>query len=280
MTKARVLTCENGRRVVIVPVVAEPTHVPVPRTVTPIQVQNVTATVRVPKDRAVKVDEPSVPVHLLLPRLGDEMLVLPQRVEDVGVQSDVARLLQTPELLLALHVRLAALEHRHLLNLGEVQFGERRGTSVRLVRNDAPALSDELGWIEATTFDGDDLRFADEDLPAVLEERRELSASFLRVANDEILKPRVREVNRCPVSIHSQSGKNLMGLVDGDLSHCLSPCVLEGSFVRRFAIAEKGLYIKPLSAVANASYNSKNLSSTIHLNAVFVNISRSAVFIH
>ena len=42
--------CENGRRVVDIPVVVEPIHVPVPRTVVPVQVQNVTVTVRVPKD--------------------------------------------------------------------------------------------------------------------------------------------------------------------------------------------------------------------------------------
>lgn len=44
------MSCENGRRVVVIPVVVQPIHVPVPLTVIPVQVQNVTVTVRVPKD--------------------------------------------------------------------------------------------------------------------------------------------------------------------------------------------------------------------------------------
>ena len=44
------MSCENGRRVVVVPVVVQPIHVPVPRTVVPVQVPDVTVTVRVPKD--------------------------------------------------------------------------------------------------------------------------------------------------------------------------------------------------------------------------------------
>lgn len=42
--------CEHGRRVVDVPVVVEPVHVPVPRTVVPVQIQDVAVAVRVPQD--------------------------------------------------------------------------------------------------------------------------------------------------------------------------------------------------------------------------------------
>ena len=48
--KRNEVSYENGRRVVVVPVVAQPIRVPVPTTVVPVQVQNVTVTVRVPKD--------------------------------------------------------------------------------------------------------------------------------------------------------------------------------------------------------------------------------------
>lgn len=158
VTKVRVLTCENGRRVEVTPVVVQPTHAPVPPIARPAQVQNVTVTVRDPKDRSVKEDVTGVPVDILLPRLGNEVLVLPEREEDVGVQSDVSRLLQTLELLLAVDVGLTILEHRDVLDLGEVQLGERCGAGIRLFRDDAPALADELDRIETTTVDGDGLR--------------------------------------------------------------------------------------------------------------------------
>ncbi len=158
VTKFPVLTCwENGRGVVILPAVGQAIHVPAPRTAKPVQVQDVTVIVPVPKDRPVKVDEAVVPVDGSLPTLGNEMLALQHREEHVGVQTDATVFLETPQLLLTVDAGLAVLDHRDVLYLGEVQLGECDGTSVRLFRDDAPALANELGGIETTTVD-DDLR--------------------------------------------------------------------------------------------------------------------------
>lgn len=43
-------SCENGRRVVGVPIVVEPVHVPVPLAVIPVEVQRIAVAVRVPED--------------------------------------------------------------------------------------------------------------------------------------------------------------------------------------------------------------------------------------
>lgn len=219
MTKARVLTCENGRRAVVDPVEAQPTHEPAPRTVTPVQVQDATVTARVPKDRAVKEDVTGVSVDLLLPRLGNEMLVLPEREEDVGVQADVIRCLETLQLLLALHVRFAVLQHRHLLNLGEVQFGKCDGASVRLVVENGPAVPDELIRVEAVASDGDDLRLADDDLSAVPQERSELLSCLTRVVDDTLNGLTIQTL---PVCIVCEDREQVQGLTDCDgFSHCL-----------------------------------------------------------
>lgn len=91
-----------------------------PLTDPPVQVQNVTATVRVPKDCAVKEDVTGFPVDLLFPAFGNEVLVLPEREEDVSVQADQTRCLEALELLLALDVGFAVLQHRGEFNFGEV----------------------------------------------------------------------------------------------------------------------------------------------------------------
>jgi len=223
VTKSQVLTCENGRRADAVPAVAQPTHVPAPRTVAPVQVQNVTVTARVPKDRAVKEDVTSVPVDLLLPRLGNEVLVLPQREEDVGVQADVVRCLETLELLLALDVGLSVQEHRHLLNLGEVQFGECDGASVRFIVENGPAVPDELLRVEAVAVDCDGLRLADHHTTAVSEERSELLSCLTRVVDDLLDGVAVQIV---PVRVVREDREQVQGLTDSDgFSHfCLSLC--------------------------------------------------------
>jgi hypothetical protein len=41
--------CENSRRVISVPIILKPIVVPVPLTIVPVQVQDITVTVRVPK---------------------------------------------------------------------------------------------------------------------------------------------------------------------------------------------------------------------------------------
>jgi len=180
VTKSQVLTCENGRREVAAPTAVQPTHAPVPPIDIPVQTQNATATVQVPKDRAVKEDVTSVPVDLLLPAFGDEVLVLPESLEDLGVEADVTRFLQPFQLLLALHVGLAVLQHHDVLDLGKIQLGECDRASVRLIVQDGPAIPDELLRVESVTSDGDVLRLANDDLSAIPQERSEPFSSFPR----------------------------------------------------------------------------------------------------
>lgn len=249
MTKSRVLTCENGRRVEVIPVVVQPSHVPVPLTVTPAQVQNVTVTVRVPKDRAVKEDVAGVPVDLLFPAFGDEVLVLPEREEDVGVQADVIRCLETLELLLALHVRFAVLQHRDVLDLGEVQLGECDGASVRLIVENGPAVPDELLRVEAVAVDGNDLRFANDDLSAIPQERSELLSCLTGVVDDFLDGVAVQIV---PVCVVSEDREQVQGLTDSDgFSHCLYLLVCQRVTVCRRSWESP--INKALSAMATAS---------------------------
>ena len=52
------MSCDNGSRVVVVPVIVEPVVVPVPRTIVPVQVADIDIAVRV----AVMYNMPSVPL--------------------------------------------------------------------------------------------------------------------------------------------------------------------------------------------------------------------------
>ena len=170
---------------------------PVPHTAAPVQEQDITVTVRAQKDRAVKEDAADVTVHLLLPRLGDAVLVLPEREEDVGVQADVIRCLETLQLLLALDVGLAVLQHRDELDLNEVQPGECGGTSVRLVVENEPAVLDELLRVEATVVDGDDIRPTNDDFSAVPQKCGKSLTSLLWGKFNEWLQIRLNFRPRC-----------------------------------------------------------------------------------
>ncbi len=249
VTKSQVLTCENGRRVVVMPVDDQPTHAPAPLTVIPAQAQNATATARVPKDRAVKVDVTGVPVHLLFPAFGDEVLVLPEREEDVGVQADVIRCLETLELLLALHVRFAVQEHRSQLHLREVQLGECDGASVRLIIENGPAVPDELLRVEAVAVDGNDLRLANDDLSAIPQECSELLSCLTGVVDDFLDGVAVQIV---PVCVVSEDREQVQGLTDSDgFSHCLYLLVCQRVTVCRRSWESP--INKALSAMATAS---------------------------
>ena len=96
------------------PLALEPDVGPVPLASTPGQAQNAPVTKRAPngpvanrvsrrpKNCSVKINR-----DLALPGFGDERLVLPERLEDLGVEADVARFLQALQLLFALDEGLA-----------------------------------------------------------------------------------------------------------------------------------------------------------------------------
>lgn len=130
----------------------------------------------------------------------------------------MTRLLQTLQLLFALDPGLAILEHRFETNLVEVNFLELQGTLVHLV--DLPSLPEKLLGDEGAV-DPDDVWVCagDRKPSAVLEKQRELPASFLRVSDHEVLKTRCSEVDLTPVGVRQKGRDDLMGLVDGDLSH-------------------------------------------------------------
>lgn len=107
LTSAQIgLTCENSRRVVHEPAVAEPAVVPVPLTIVPVQAQDEAVAVRAPKDSSIEVDERRIAVRLLLPAGRNQMLVLPESLEDPGIEADVASVLETRQLVLALDPHL------------------------------------------------------------------------------------------------------------------------------------------------------------------------------
>ncbi|KKR41615.1 hypothetical protein A2356_00250 [Candidatus Nomurabacteria bacterium RIFOXYB1_FULL_39_16] len=216
------LLAENRGRAVDEPAAVKPVDVPAPLAVVPVEIQDVPVAVRVLQNRTVEVDEPDVPVDLLLPALGDEMLVLPESLEDLRVQADVTFLLQALELFLALDGCLPILKHRLEANLREVEFRERNGTSVRLVVENLPSFADESGVERNGTVDGDDARI-DEELCSVLEEGSELFPRLLRVRDDRLLQPAGCEIDRVPVGIQGECRHDRVGLVESDLSHRHSP---------------------------------------------------------
>jgi hypothetical protein len=91
-----VLGCAHHSRIVIVPVALEPKRVPEPTCAGPVEVADDAVAVGVTVDRAPEVD-PS----FLLPRLGDEILVCEEIVEDAGVQEGDLLFLELGEEILA-----------------------------------------------------------------------------------------------------------------------------------------------------------------------------------
>ncbi len=148
---------ENGRWSFDVRRVAEALNAPEPfvlaLVIVPEQAQGVTIPVGVTENRAVEVNVLGVTLHLLLPRFGNEVLVLPEREEHVCVQPDLARRLQALELLLALDRPFPFPEHRHQMNLVQVQFGKCDGELVPLIHDDGPTRLNEGSRVEAVTDD-------------------------------------------------------------------------------------------------------------------------------
>lgn len=62
------------------------------------------------------------------------MLVLPEGLEDLDVQTDVVGYLETLQILLALDRRFVFLETGDQLNLGEIQLSESQGTLVLILQ--------------------------------------------------------------------------------------------------------------------------------------------------
>lgn len=196
------LTCQNGRRVASAPLAVEPKAEPAPLATAPVQAQDATVTARVPKDGSVEEDVGGVAVGGLLPRLGDEVLVLPEGLEDLRIEADVARCDEAFQFLFADHRLFAVFQHRFEADLRQVHFGELEGTLVLF--HDGPAFADEGDGVESRgVVDGNDLRFADDDTPTVLQEGSELRTCITGVVDDLLQDGAVDGV---PVRIVHQDG--------------------------------------------------------------------------
>ena len=86
MAKSRGLTCRHRRRVVVAEAVAQPAVVPDPPDAVPVEVTNVEAAVSAAVDGSPEEDVADVPVLILFPRLWNEVRVLQEMVQQVGVQ--------------------------------------------------------------------------------------------------------------------------------------------------------------------------------------------------
>lgn len=151
----------------------------------PVEAPDATEAARAPKDRSVEEEVRGVAIGLLLPPRRDQMLVLPESLENPRIETDVTRGLETRELLLTLDAILPVLEHGFEADGREVDFGQGERTLVLFL--DLPALVDELGRVETLrAVDRDDLRLADDDTSTVLEKYGEVLAGFARVIDDSL----------------------------------------------------------------------------------------------
>ncbi len=166
------LTCEDGRRTADAEVTVEPVVVPAPPTIAPVQAQDVAVATRTAQNGSVEENVTGVAVDLLLPALEDQRLVVPESPKHLGIEPDVAHLLQALVLLFAFNTVLALLERGFELDFRQVEFGESERTlvlvfdafetiSINWPFPDSPILSDEarvegLGTVdlnEAGSFD-------------------------------------------------------------------------------------------------------------------------------
>ncbi len=151
-----------------------------------------------PKNSSVEEDVRGVAVGRLLPPRRDQMLVLPEGLEDPCIETDVARGLEARELLFALDAPLAVLQHRLEPNGGEVDLGENETTLILFL--DLPVVADELGGVELLrAVDLDDLRLANDDTSTVLQECCEVLAGFARVIDNTLENISINSVPVCIV---------------------------------------------------------------------------------
>lgn len=172
--KSQVLTCRHRRRVDDAEVVDEPVVAPVPPVAVPVEVTNVEVAVSEAVDSSPEEDVTGVPVFILFPHLGNEVRVLHEMVQQIGVQNrlviqfcpkdvacDDASLLfaRQPKLdFLAIEIEVVALA----FELGNFAF---------LVFFHAPAVRQEgVGTEVNGMFDGLDFGTAEEGIEDLPEE--------------------------------------------------------------------------------------------------------------
>ena len=223
-------TCEHRGRTVDAEVIAEPTAEPAPPAVAEVQTECTAVAVRAAEDLTIEVDVGRTTVGQLLEELWDQTLVVPKRLEDTKVEANVVHLLETPKLLLTLDHGLRT-EHGDEMDLREIELGHGETAFVLIqvafqtvaidgASPEAPTITDELGGVERfRAIDLDDLWLADDESRSVSQEIRELTACFRWFANDRVLQSKQLEIETAPIRVRGESRHDLMGLVEGDLSH-------------------------------------------------------------
>ncbi len=85
------LTCAQSRRVVDAPVKVEPAAAPAPPAAAPTEATDTQGANRDAVDGAPEEDVSSVAIFIFLPFLGNEVRVLEQEIQNIGVQDRFAR---------------------------------------------------------------------------------------------------------------------------------------------------------------------------------------------
>jgi hypothetical protein len=140
------LSCKNSRWAAGAPPVVEPAAAPAPTTTVPAQAQDVAVAALDPKDCSIEVDERRSAVRQLLKTFRNQVLVLPEGLENPSIETDVPGDLETRELLFALNALLAVIEHRLEPNKCEVDIVESETALILFL--DRPPIADELGGVE------------------------------------------------------------------------------------------------------------------------------------
>lgn len=223
---------EHRHRIVGAPLVAEPAVAPVQPAAEPVEVEDATAAVRVAEHASSEEDAGQISVRLLLPFLRMQVRVLPERLEDAGIQQDVLGRPETPQELLAFDPLLAFTQTGLEAGLGDVDLGEREAAGILLdlareavavcgATPEAPSLTDERGGVEGLgAVDLDYRRLADDNPRAVIDEGGDLRLT--RVFDDPLGGFRIHPA---PVDVIRKCLYDTVRLTCADrLTHDVAPC--------------------------------------------------------
>ena len=113
---------------------------------------------RVAKNGAVKKNKGRIAVGFFFPRRRNQRLVFPKCLKDLGIQTDIARILQPLEFFFAFNPAFIFLEHVLKKDIGKVYLIQGERTLILLINS--PALAQELYRVKRRgTVNENDFRF-------------------------------------------------------------------------------------------------------------------------
>jgi len=223
---------EHRRRIVGEPLAAEPAAVPTQPNALPKQAEDVTEAVRVAENGSEKEDVRRVSVRLLLPLLGEQLRILPKRLEDACIQRDTAVRPETLQKIFSLEQLLIANGADLEIDLRQIDLGERKAAAILLdlarepvsvcrPAPEAPFFADELLGVERLgAVDREEPRFAHDDLRTIVDEGGDFR--FTRMLNDPLGGLRI---HTAPVDVVGESLNEIVRLTDSDrLTHDVLLC--------------------------------------------------------